>query len=243
MSDEIKKEDSQNVQVEQEKKIEETKEDSPIIKTEENQANWKKFREEREKEKQERIKAQELAERKQAEAEALKAAMEAILNKPQAQNNNQPAYELDETEEERIERKVQAALKREKDFYDQQRKAEEQKNLPAQLNRTHSDFNDICSEENVDYLQFHYPEIALGFRHMPDNFEKWNALYKTIKKLIPNVNRREDEKRIEKNMLKPQATTPSMSDTNPQASSSNWKEIEAQRKANWERMRKDARGI
>ena len=78
----------------------------------ENEINWKKFREARE---ADRRKAEELAKRaqeKEAEAIALKQALEAVLNQnnrlPQQQYQNNE-YE-EETEEERIEKAVNTLL-------------------------------------------------------------------------------------------------------------------------------------
>jgi len=239
---EIKKEDIKIEVPQQEKKVEEVKEPQPNIKSEENQENWKRFREEKEKERKQRIEAEKIAAQKAAEAEALKSAMEALLNKNQQPQQQSPQdFFNDDTEEQRIAKQVNLAIAKEKQIYEEQQRKNEAAQLPQKLSMTHPDFNTICTDENIDYLQYHYPEIAIGFKHMPDNFEKWSALYKTVKKLVPSQNKRDDERRIEKNQLKPQAHAASMTDTKPETSG--WRLTEERRRENWERMRRDARSI
>lgn len=226
----------------QEKTIEISQESKPYIKTEENEANWRKFREEREKERLEKIEAQKIAASKQAEAEALKLAMEALLNKqqsPQQQNNN--SYDDDETEEQRIDKRVKAALDAERKRYQEENLKNEQATFPIRLARDHQDFNSVVTTENLDYLEYHHPEIALGYKHMPDGYEKWSALYKVVKKYVPIQNKKVDEARINKNLQKPQAHSPNMTDTQPQTAG--WKLTEERRKENWARMQRDRKSF
>ncbi|HXF28521.1 MAG TPA: hypothetical protein VN457_01610, partial [Chlamydiales bacterium] len=150
--------------------------------------NWKAFREAR---KQDRI-IREAAERKAAEKEAevaaLKAAMEAAFAKenPQQQRSNDYGYGSDETEDERIEKKVQAALaarEAESARIRQQREATE---YPQRLRQNFSDFDQAISSENLDYLEFHYPEVARPLQRLGDGYEKWHDIYKAVKKFVPN---------------------------------------------------------
>ncbi len=223
-----------------ENKVEAVKEESgPPIKTEENQANWRQFRQDRERERKARQDAEEMAAKKNAEAEALKAAMDALLNKNQQPQQHEYS-DNEETQDQIIERKIKQAIEK-----DRQRQREEQQKIDAQtypqrLIGEHKDFNSVCTAENLDYLEYHYPEIATGYKYMPDGFEKWSNIYKAIKRHVP-MNKKEDEARINKNMQKPQANLPTMTDTQPQTSS--WRLTEERRRANWERMQKDRRSI
>jgi len=61
------------------------------------QINWKKFRQDREVERKQKEEAIKRASEKEAEAQALKAAMEAILNKPQPQQQQNSYYQEDQT--------------------------------------------------------------------------------------------------------------------------------------------------
>lgn len=236
---EVKQEVIQNIP-ENQTKID-TNESAPIIKTEENQNNWKKFREDRERERKEMAEAQASSEKHKKEAEALKAALEAIIDKPNTRNNENHYDNDQETEEQKIEKKVQIALEKERKRYEDEKKANETKNLPQTLSRAIPDFNQVCSSENLDYLEYHHPEIANAFRHMPDGFDKWESVYKSVKKLVPFQNKKEDQKRIENNMKKPQANIPNVTESQQEGSA--WKLSEERKKENWKRMQKDMKSF
>ncbi len=241
------KQTTQEIQPENIQKVEtkidiQKEEQSPPIKTEENQANWKKFREDREIERKARKEAEEMASKKHAEAEALKAAMDALLNKQQPQQNQQQYQNEynEETTEQVIERKIKAAIEKDRQSQREEQQRIEAQTYPQRIIQEHKDFNNVCTPENMDYLEYHYPEVATAYRYMPDGFEKWSSIYKAIKKFVPS-GKKEDEARMIKNAQKPQANIPTMTDTKPQTSG--WKLTEERRKENWERMQKDRRSI
>jgi hypothetical protein len=212
---------------------------SPVIKSEENQANWKAFREKREADRKAKEEAERIANAKQAEVEALKKALEAITNQPSA-----PSYQdqyVEETEEARIEKKVQEALQKERIRYQKEREEQEFKELPHKLNQNFADFNQVCSVENMDYLEYHYPELAVPFKTMPESFEKWSALYKTVKRFVPNPDSRRDQARIEKNLQKPMSIS-STGTSSPQGTP-NAVLTEERKRANWERMQRIKNGL
>lgn|SRR5574338_705192 len=186
--------------------VEEAKQEAPQQETIE-QINWKKFRQDREIERKQKEEALKRAAEKEAEAQALKAAMEAILNKPQPQQTPQqnPYYQEDLTEDQRIEAKVAAALAAKEQQLEAERKRREAQELPQKLASTFTDFNTVCSTENLDYLEYHYPEVALAFRHAPDGYDKWAAVYKAVKRFVPVPDSRKDQAKAEKNFNKPQS--------------------------------------
>ena len=205
-------EETQNIQ-EKVETVTDTKEieneQSPEIKTEENQNNWKKFREQREQDRKALKEAEERARKKEEEAKALKEAMDAILNKnhptQQIQQNDDYGYNYEEDENKRIEKLISEALERDRRKQQEENAKKEAQLLPQKLNEEFKDFSEVCNNENFDYLDYHHPEISKAFEHMPDSYDKWASVYKTIKKLVPYSNKKEDEKRIERNMMKPQA--------------------------------------
>jgi len=215
-----------------------TMEASPEIKSESNKENWKKFREERENDRKARIEAERMAEQKRQEAEALKAAMESLLNKDQPQGQYQ-GYNT-ESEEDIIEKKVRAALDKERQRNEEARRQQEVQELPKKLEETYRDFNKVCNTESLDYLEFHYPEVAAGFKYMPEGFTKWSAIYQAVKRFVPQGHK-EDQKRIEENAMKPKTSLPNMTDTKPIGSP--WVLSEDRKKANWERMQRDQRNL
>lgn len=201
------------------------------------QINWKKFREAREQERKQREEAERRAAQKEAEAKALKEAMEALLNKPSPRYESEDEYE---DEDKIIQKKIDEALRKREEKEKQERLLRDQQELPKRLKENFNDFDKICTEENLDYLEYHYPEIAAAYKYMPDGVEKWGSIYKAIKKFIPNTSNLHEKSRIEKNLSKPQAMSSSgvtqVGDTAPI-------KIDEKRKAeNWARMQKVMRG-
>lgn len=164
--------------------------------------NWRQFRQQRELERKQREDAEKRAREKEAEAQALKVAMDAILSKPTS--NNQPIEE-DLDEDQRIEKKVQAALQVREQMLEEQRKQREYQEFPQRLASTYSDFNQVCTTENLDYLEYHYPEVASAFKHVPDGFDKWSSVYKAVKRFVPNTDSKKEQAKAEKNFSKPQS--------------------------------------
>ncbi len=212
--------------------------------------NWRAFREARKKDRQEKEAAEKLAREKSAEAEALKAAMEAAFGNKQESDRNRSdnrnsgyAYEPEESEDERIEKKVQAVLAAREQAMDNERRQREQQEYPQRLNQTYSDFNNTVSSENLDYLEYHYPEVASPLRRLPDGYEKWADIYKAVKKFVPNsVNARQDSARADANFNKPKSIS-SATVTNS-GEPGNASRLSDDRKAeNWARMQKLLKGV
>lgn len=206
------------------------------------QINWKKFRAAREEERKKHVETEKRAQEKEAEATALKAAMEAILNKNPASQSTAPAYQtenVDLSDDERIQQKIEKALAdKEKRDLDMRMK-QEQAELPQRLASNFKDFDQVCSADNVDYLEYHYPEVAEGFKHMPDGYKKWATIYQAVKKLVPNTDSKKEANKAEKNFNKPQAMSiagkTQVGDTAPQM-------LDDKRKAdNWKRMQQRMR--
>lgn len=205
-----------------------------------NEINWRKFREQREIERKAKEEAERNAAKSAAEAAALKKAMEALL-----ENEKRPAQRDDsddDSDDDRIRKEVAKALELERQKQQIEQAERERKEFPQKLVSVFPDFDQVCNSENLDYLEYHYPEVAAGFKHMPDNFEKWQNIYKAVKRFIPNADSKKDEKRIEKNLSKPQSASLSgMTATGDVAPSKGLDE--QRRKDNWQRMTRVMRGI
>lgn len=222
----------------------------PVVTVEETpqEINWKKFKEARELDRKRAEEQQKRADEKTAEAEALKAAMEAILNKQSngSRQSSDSQYSNngfdEESEEARIDKKVEAALKARESQYEAQRAQKEREEYPTKLNQTFSDFNQVCSASNLDYLDYHYPEISTAFKHMPEGFDKWAAVYKAVKRFIPNSDSQKDQKKAEANFNKPQSMSSNGLAEGRGAMPS--VKLDDQRRAdNWARMQKILKGI
>lgn len=226
---------SEQAQQEPEKTEVQTQEETP------EQINWKKFRQERAEAEARRKEAEERAARKAEEAEALKAALESVLNKPSAQQQQYEMQFEEENEEKILEQKLERLLQARDAKHREEQQKRELQELPQKLNQTFSDFGAVCNQENLDYMEFHHPEIAKAFQHMPDSFDKWASVYKAVKKLVPTPNSKKDEKRIDQNLSKPQSMSiPGITQTGDSAPVY----LDAAKKqANWERMQRIARGV
>ena len=217
--------EDENKTVEQEVKIEQEK--PPV--SPENEANWKKWREDRA---AERAKMQEIEKQRQEEAkraESYKAIIEAMTKsqpEPQQEQNSEKSKK-EEFEEWLAERDAKI---------EKQRRDQEQKEFPTQLRKVYPDFDRVCNEENLDYLEFHHKEITDVLAQLPDGFDKWSKAYHLVKKMIPAKDLAKETARIQNNALKPQAMAGSASigDTNKAMMN-----LSPTRKAeNWQRMMK-----
>jgi hypothetical protein len=194
--------------------------------------NWKKFRHQREEERKQREAAEQYAKRKEEEALALRKAMEALVNKPSQQN-----LEQDLDEDQRINKKVAEAIRQRDLEHEKMRIERERIEYPQKLVSNFQDFNDVCTSENLDYLEYHYPEVAHPYKHMEEGYDKWAGLYKALKRFVPNKNSSKDMKRAEANLAKPQAMSkPGFTKTGDEAPRNSLDD--SRKKANWDRMQK-----
>lgn len=201
------------------------------------QVNWRKYRMEREQERKAKLEAEEVARKKHEENLALQKALEAVVSKPTPSFQNE--VELDD--DQKIEKKVEELLSKREKQREKERAEREMAELPRRLQSDLKDFNQVCTEENLDYLEYHYPEIAKAYKHMPENYDKWEGIYKLIKKFIPNKESHKESKKAESNLSKPGALSrPGMTQTGDHAPQML---DDAKRAANWERMQKVIKGL
>jgi len=206
------------------------------------QINWKKFREQREIERRQLEEERKRSKQKEEEAAALKAAMDAILNKPAPVSHQQvqQGYEEEETEDQRIDKKVRSALESEKRRIEEERRERDRIELPSKLASTYKDFEQVCSSDNLDYLEYHYPEVASAFKYAPDGFEKWSSVYQAVKRFVPNTSSNKDQKKAEKNFNKPQSMA--VSGVTQTGDSAPVNLDDKRRSDNWARMQKVMKG-
>lgn len=206
--------------------------------------NWRAFREARKKDRADKEAAERRATEKEAEAAALKAAMEAAFakgNYPSSQSGSQDGFSHEETEDERIEKKVNALLAEREKKAQQEASIREQQEYPNRLQQAYPDFNAMVSSENLDYLEYHYPEIARPLKRLGDGFDKWSDIYHAVKKFVPNATTaRKEAAKAEANLNKPK----SISSTGLTQSTEGKSSLTEERKAaNWERMNRVMKGV
>lgn len=201
--------------------------------------NWKNFRAEREAERKQLEQERKQRQEREKEAAALKAALEAALSKPEPKQAQETPYE-ELSEQERIRKEVDDAVEARLRKIEEARQLEEQAKLPLNLKKAYSDFDQVCSTENLDYLEFHYPEVAQAYKYMPDGFDKWSSIYKAVKRFIPNVDGKKEAARVDRNLQKPQSAAALTQAGHPMPPANDL--TEERRKANWERMQRVMRG-
>jgi len=208
--------------------------------------NWRVVRELRKKEKAEREAAEQRAREESARADALAKALEAALSKaPIQQNMNQGfnGYQEEETEDQRIEKKVNAVIAQREAQFEKLRAEKEQQMLPSVMKQHFPDYDQVVNEDNGAYLKYHYPEIYESLVSLPENFINCSNIYKAVKRLVPNpTDNRKDEIRAENNFNKPKSMT-TANLTPPGTGSGNARLTEERRAQNWERMQKLLKGI
>lgn len=212
--------------------------------------NWRAFREARKRDRAEKEAAERRASEKEQEIAALKAAMEAAFTaksapSPQAYQqyygmNEQP----EESEEQKIERKVNELLAKKEEQYRREQAEYEQREYPNRIKRDFPDFAQVCSQENLDYLDFHYPEISRPLQRLAEGYDKWHDTYHAVKKLIPNHSTaRKEAVRADINSQKPKSmSSPGPSPTGEKARET-WQEAESRRAENWARMQRVMKGV
>lgn len=208
--------------------------------------NWRAFREARKKDRAEREAAERRAAEKEAEAAALKAALEAAFQKSVTSPTQQMqynSYEVEETEDQKIEKKVQEALEKREAEYRRQLEEQENREYPNRLRKTYVDFGNVVSQENLDYLDFHYPEISRPLQRLSDSYDKWSDIYLAIKRFVPNnTNVKKEAVKADQNHMKPRSIS-SQGLTQPQSVPSTHILSEEKKAANWARMQQHLKGI
>lgn len=210
--------------------------------------NWRAFREARKRDRSEKEAAEKRAVEKEAEVTALKAAMEAAFAKGSVQVQPQSyayqnEYQHEETEDERIEKKVQAAIAAREAAAERARVEREQQEYPQRLAQAYPDFHNTIVSDNLDYLEYHYPEIVGPLKRLPDDFNKWADIYRAIKRFVPNATTAKKEAmRAENNFNKPKSISSAGLTQTAEGMGSTYL-TEERKAANWARMQRALKGL
>jgi hypothetical protein len=211
--------------------------------------NWRAFREARKKDRAEKEAAEKKAAEKEAEAAALKAAMEAAFARSAPTVDAYQSYygtnqQPTETEDQRIDRLVNEAIAKKEEQYKRQQAEYEQQEYPKRLMRDLPDFAAVCSQENLDYLDYHYPEISRPLQRLGDGYDKWHDTYHAVKKLIPNhANAKKEAAKADMNSNKPRSMSTNAQTPSGSVNRESWQDTEVRRAQNWERMQRILKGI
>ncbi len=207
--------------------------------------DWRAFREARKKDRAEREAAEKRASEAAEKAEAMKAAMEALLSRqaPTQQQANTGWGQEEETEEQRISKLVDMRLAAKEQEYARQREDEERKHYPQRLQQNFPDLNQVLSQENLDYLDYHYPEVSRPLQRLQEGYDKWSDIYAAVKKFVPNqANAKRDVAKAESNFQKPKSMS-AVGMSQPESQPGSHILTEEKRQANWARMQKLLKGV
>ena len=227
-----------------EQKVQEAQVKADETKTDED-PNWRAFREARKKDRAEKEAAEKRASEKEAEAQALKAAMEAAFAQapPQQQYQQQYPEQNEDSESDRIEKMVEAKFAARDAQYQQQRAQREAQEYPQRLKQTYSDFDQVISQENLDYLDYHYPEVSNPLQRLQEGFDKWSDIYKAVKKFVPNqANARKDAAKAQQNLQKPKSMSSPGLPNVEQQQGANFLSKE-RKQDNWARMQRTMKQV
>lgn len=208
--------------------------------------NFKAFREGRKKDRLEREAAERRAAEKEAEIAALKAAMDATFTAKSVV----PAYQqhhyvepTEENEDQKIEKKVNAIIAQREAVAERSRIEREMQEYPNRLAKDYPDFNHVISQENRDYLDYHYPEISRPLSRLQEGYDKWHDIYHAIKKLVPNnTTAKRELAKAEINQNKPRSiSSPTLTQPSPPTAAHILSE--ERKAANWARMQASLKGV
>lgn len=210
----------------------------------EQQINWRRFREQQKEErkalaqeKKMRAEAETKAQEERARAEAIAKALESVVDKRSSDDSSS----LEDSSDERVKAAVSKAIQERFAQEDADRRKRDLTEMPDRLRKTFPDFSIVCSEENVDWLKFNFPEVERALGAQPDGFDKWADVYHTIKKLVPNNRGKEASNKIEKNLSRPQSM--SVSGITQTGDSAPQQLDDKRRSDNWARMQRAMRNI
>jgi len=257
MSETLKEQILQQAPVlEQNQQLPEEKTQAPSVEAtqeSEQEINWKKFRESRAKEREDAERQKQELEKKVREekerVEVMRMAIEALKEKPSTQEKDVVAQMIDDLDpeefptgsqvkkmmEREIKKAVNETIRAQEEERQRQQQEQERKSWPQRVQQEIPDFHKYVNHDNLEYLEFHYPEVATPYAAMPDSKEKWSLIYKAVKRFVPNAEgSSRDAKKIEQNLNKPQSlntiSKAERTDISVEPPS------RAQREANWARM-------
>jgi len=90
----------------------------------------------------------------------------------------------------------------------EERERERREEIPRRMREELPEFDQICSEENGDYIEFHNPRLARTISSLlqgPKTFQTMKDIYEMVKEAVPNATAKEREK-IKANALTPKSS-------------------------------------
>lgn len=184
--------------------------------------NWKAFLEKRKEEQKENLALQKKLEesnqenaRREREIENLKIAFKSLAEKKEEPSN----YDYDGDDQKKIiQDEVNRVISKRDKENEERETAERIRKEAIEIKEQMPDLMDVCSHDNIAYLEYYHPEIAIPLGAMPNGFMKTKMAYQAVKKHVKMGMKEKDK--IEKNLAKPKSLHSAISNEGQQEESS-----------------------
>lgn len=196
------KEDEEVVNITQDPVIHEKKESDE-------DRNWKSFLEKRkeeqrlfdiEKEKNKRLEEDRV--RREKEIEDLKIAFAAMVEKKDSSSGfDDDAGEVDQKKY--VQEEIQRLFREEQNKRDIHNNNERIYRESMAIKQEMPDLLEVCNQENLAYLEYYHPEIAIPLGKLPEGLEKTKLAYQAIKKHVKMA--KKEKEKVEQNLSKPKS--------------------------------------
>jgi len=204
--------------------------------------NWKAFLEKRkeeqrlfdaEKEKNKRL--EEERAKREKEIEDLKTAFQVMLEKKESGSSFPDDEQTDHKKF--VQDEIQRLFREEKEKRKAQEESERAYRDTMAIKQEMPDLVEVCSQENLAYLEYYHPEIAIPLGKMPDGLEKTKLAYQAIKKHVKMA--KKEKEKIEQNLSKPKSVHSSYSnETTSDKENSSGVLSDKRRNETWQKMQR-----
>lgn len=202
--------------------------------------NWKAFLEKRkeeqrlfdaEKEKNKRLEEQDV--RRQKEIEDLKVAFQVMIEKKEDNSFDDGDKDQKKFVQDEIQRLFREEQTKKRAQEDNERIYRDSMAIKQEM----PDLLEVCSQENLAYLEYYNPEIAIPLGKMPDGLEKTKLAYQAIKKHVKMA--KKEKEKVEQNLSKPKSVHSAYSnETTSDKENSSGVLSDKRRNETWQKMQR-----
>lgn len=169
--------------------------------------NWKAFLEKRKEEqrlfdaeKEKNKKLEEDRAHREKELEDLKIAFQVMVDKKESSSS----FDDGESDQKKfVQDEIQKLFREENNKKRIQDENERIYRDSIAIKQEMPDLLEVCNQENLAYLEYYNPEIAIPLGKMPDGLEKTKLAYQAIKKHVKMA--KKEKEKVEQNLSKPKS--------------------------------------
>lgn len=186
-------------------------------------------------EKEKNRKLEEDRSRREKELEDLKVAFQVMVEKKDSSSTFQDNEDTDHKKF--VQDEIQRLFREEQSKKKQQEDAERTYRDTMAIKQEMPDLLEVCSQENLAYLEYYNPEIAIPIGRMPDGLEKTKLAYQAIKKHVKMA--KKEKEKVEQNLSKPKSVHSSYSnETTSDKENSSGVLSDRRRNETWQKMQR-----